>query len=117
MLHPHPQLIHLGKVELDVIDGVLDDSVLVRARLLQRVGQDILGALKQVVPEVNNTYLCEKLTLVIILAICYQDLNIELPEEQSPQRVLHPTAHLNEVSQDVSAGVFLSLDVDDPHRD
>ena len=54
MLHPHPQLVHLCKVQLDVVDGVLDGAVLVRARLLQRVGQDIPGALEQVVPEGNN---------------------------------------------------------------
>ena len=51
MLHPHPQLVHLGKVELDVVDRVLDGAVLVRARLLQRVRQHVPRALQQVVPE------------------------------------------------------------------
>ena len=46
MLHPHPQLVHLGKVQLDVVDGVLDGAVFVRARLLQSVGQDVPRALK-----------------------------------------------------------------------
>ena len=40
-----------------------------------------------------------------------------LPEKQPSQRVLHPAAHLDEVAQDVSAGVLLGLDVDDPHSD
>ena len=51
MLHPHPELVHLGKVELDVVDRVLDGAVLVRARLLKRVRKDVPRALQQVVPE------------------------------------------------------------------
>ena len=40
-----------------------------------------------------------------------------IPEEQSTQRVLHPAAHLDKVTQDVAAGVLLRLDVDDSHGD
>ena len=57
MLHPHPQLVHLGKVELDVVDRVLDGAVLVRARLLKRVRKDVPRALQQVVPEMIKAYL------------------------------------------------------------
>ena len=42
---------------------------------------------------------------------------ISLPEEQSPQWVLHAAAHLDEVAQDVPAGVLLRLDIHYSHGD
>ena len=36
-------------------------------------------------------------------------------EEESPERMLHPSAHLHQVSQDVLAGALVGLDVHHPH--
>ena len=39
-----------------------------------------------------------------------------VPQEESPEGVLHPSAHLHHVLEDVTARAFLCLDVHHAHR-
>ena len=40
-----------------------------------------------------------------------------IPEEETPERVLNPTAHLHQVLHDVLAGMLAGLDVHNAHCD
>ena len=91
VLHPDPQLVHLGEVEEDEVDAVVDLAwvlALLEVSGLQGVWENVPGALKEVIPQ-----------------------------KQSPQGMLDSSAHFHQVPKDVLPAVLVGLDVDGAHSD
>ena len=90
MLHSNPKLVHLWEVQKDEINGILNGPIqnIRILNLLEAIRKNISSALQQIIPQ-----------------------------EKATKRMLNSSTHFHKITENISSGEFIGLDVDQSNGD